>query len=406
MTTKTKKTKAVEKPKKASQAKNGPQRSIFFSLRWKLLVGFTLLFSIVFALAFYWFFSFATQQALSRIQADLLDVLNGGSGLIDGDLLLSVARDGQPNAAGEAWLAVAIILFGTLLAIATGLLLSRFVVRPMAYLHQGVIRLAAQDFRASIPIESDDELGELAQAFNTMASSLREARDQQQREFQRDKLTALGELSLAMAHEIRNPIGIINTASRLLETTEDKAKQSELRRAIHEESLRLDRLLNDFQQLARHHRPQFVAIDPAAPLEKALQVMLTGQDNISIVRRFSHAALRVQADADLLYQAWVNLIRNALDAMGPQGGQLEVGSVMEANAVLLYLQDCGPGIPLEHMTRLFEPFYTTKEQGSGLGLTIANTLAEATGAQLELVPGSWRGARFAMRFIITPTESN
>ena len=306
----------------------------------------------------------------------------------------------------QAWLAVAIILFGTLLAIATGLLLSRFVVRPMAYLHQGVIRLAAQDFRASIPIESDDELGELAQAFNTMASSLREARDQQQREFQRDKLTALGELSLAMAHEIRNPIGIINTASRLLETTEDKAKQSELRRAIHEESLRLDRLLNDFQQLARHHRPQFVAIDPAAPLEKALQVMLTGQDNISIVRRFSHAALRVQADADLLYQAWVNLIRNALDAMGPQGGQLEVGSVMEANAVLLYLQDCGPGIPLEHMTRLFEPFYTTKEQGSGLGLTIANTLAEATGAQLELVPGSWRGARFAMRFIITPTESN
>jgi signal transduction histidine kinase len=329
------------------------------------------------------------------------------SGHVEAVLFSGQARVGSARLLTEqAWLAIAIMLFGTLLAIGTGLLLSRFVVRPVAYLHKGVMRLAAQDFRASIPIDSQDELGELAQAFNTMARSLREARDQQQREFRRDKLSALGELSLAMAHEIRNPIGIINTASRLLETTADKNKQSELHCAIREESLRLDRLLNDFQHLARHHRPQFVAINPAAPLEKALQVMLAGQDNITILRRFQHGTMMVQADADLLYQAWVNLIRNALDAMGPQGGRLEAGSVMEANAVLLYLHDNGPGIPLEQMTRLFEPFYTTKEQGSGLGLTIANTLAEANGAHLELVPGRWRGARFAMRFSITPAESN
>lgn len=305
----------------------------------------------------------------------------------------------------QGLLTVTITLLGALLAIGTGLLLSRVVVRPLEYLHQGVLRLAAQDFRASIPINSQDELGELAQAFNAMANSLREARDQQRREFQRDKLTALGELSLAMAHEIRNPIGIIKTAVSLCETTEDERKQGELRRAIREESQRLDLLLNDFQQLARHHRPLFSLIDPAEPLEKALQVMLTGVDNITILRRYTHGVM-VQADADLLYQAWVNLIRNALDAMGPQGGQLEVGSVMEANAVLLYLHDSGPGIPLEHMTRLFEPFYTTKAHGSGLGLTLSNTLAEANGARLEYIHGSWRGARFAMRFPLTQEKSN
>src|SRR5512137_1347048 len=94
--------------KKASKEKSQPKRIRFFSLRWKLLVGFTLLFSIVFALAFYWFYTFATQQALARIRADLLDTLQGASVQISGDLLISVAQDGIPNEAGQAWLAVAI----------------------------------------------------------------------------------------------------------------------------------------------------------------------------------------------------------------------------------------------------------------------------------------------------------
>jgi HAMP domain-containing protein len=81
--------------------------SIYFSLRWKLLIGFTLIFTVVFALAFYWFYTFATTQALTRIQQDLLDTLQGASQEVDGDTLLSVYTDGKPNAAGEAWLAVA-----------------------------------------------------------------------------------------------------------------------------------------------------------------------------------------------------------------------------------------------------------------------------------------------------------
>jgi HAMP domain-containing protein len=94
--------------KKATKEKSQPKRVHFFSLRWKLLVGFTLLFSIVFALAFYWFYTFATQQALTRIRTDLLDTLQGASVQISGDLLFSVAQDGLPNESGQAWLAVAI----------------------------------------------------------------------------------------------------------------------------------------------------------------------------------------------------------------------------------------------------------------------------------------------------------
>ncbi len=307
--------------------------------------------------------------------------------------------------ADETALNLVIMLLGLVLALGVGLVLSRVVVRPVEYLHAGVMRLAAQDFRAEIPIHSRDELGELASAFNAMADSLRKARDEQQREFQRDKLSALGELSLAMAHEIRNPIGIISTASKLLDTASDTARCTELCRVIHEESQRLNHLLNDFQQLARHRRPQFQRMDPAQPLEQALQVMLAGREDIRLLRNYHHGREQVSVDAELLRQAWLNLLRNALEAMANNAGQLEVGSRLHAGIIEVYVHDSGPGIPIEHMPRLFEPFYTSKDHGSGLGLTIASTLVEASGGQLELVPGDWQGARFAMRLPLADQDT-
>ena len=301
-------------------------------------------------------------------------------------------------------LAVVISLLGILLASVTGMLLGRIVIRPVESLRHGVMKLAAQDFRASIPVTSHDELGELAQSFNTMAQRLREARDEQRREFQRDKIAALGELSLAMAHEIRNPIGVIKTASRLMESSKDPARRAELRRMIHEESQRLDHLLNDFQQLARHRRPEFADIDPLEPLNAALQVLLAGRDNIEVVRKTGHHGRQVRADRELLRQAWINLVRNALDAMGEGPGRLVVRTSVDDNTLSVSLQDSGPGISRELMTRLFEPFFTTKVHGSGLGLTIASTLAEASGAYLELVPEVTTGACIAMRFPVAGGE--
>jgi len=303
----------------------------------------------------------------------------------------------------QAAVSIAVALLGTLLAGVTGLLLSRLVVRPVTYLREGVMKVAAQDFRANVPIEWHDEVGDLARAFNSMANNLREARDEQRREFQRDKIASLGELSLALAHEIRNPVGVINTATKLLEKADDPDKRANLQRMIREECQKLDQFLKDFQQLARHRKPQLDRIGPAEPLEKALQVMLAGREDVHTHRNFRHDGQRISADAQLLQQAWVNLIKNALEAMDGKG-ELYVGSAVEGNEVLLTIQDSGPGIPLEQMTRLFEPFYTTKSGGSGLGLTLASTLVQASGASLELDPESEGGARFIMRFTLSEEE--
>ena len=95
-------------PNSDRKAGKQPRRQVFLSLRWKLLISFTVVFTIIFAIAFYWFYTFATQQANARIQADLLDTLQGGADNIDPELLVSVAQDGVPNAAGEAWLAASV----------------------------------------------------------------------------------------------------------------------------------------------------------------------------------------------------------------------------------------------------------------------------------------------------------
>ncbi len=292
-----------------------------------------------------------------------------------------------------------ISLLGIIIGGLAGLLLSRLVVRPLQYLRNGVMQLAGQNFNANMPITSDDELGDLAKAFNAMAARLREARDEQAQRFQKDKLSAMGELSAALAHEIRNPIGIISTSAALLDKPDyAPEKKAELTRMIREESLRVAGLVQDFLQLSRHRQPAFALIDPAQPLERALDLALAGAPAVTVRKAFQHQDAKIQADAGLLQQAWGNILTNALQAMKGVEAKLWISSGVEDGQVYLSVEDNGPGVPAEIMPRLFEPFFTTKEQGTGLGLTIAHTLVEANGGRIEAQPPEGKGARFVMRF--------
>ncbi len=300
---------------------------------------------------------------------------------------------------------LSISLLGIVIGVLTGLLLSRLVVRPLQYLRNGVMQLAGQNFNANVPIHSDDELGDLAKAFNAMAARLREARDEQTQRFQKDKLTAMGELSAALAHEIRNPIGIINASAALLDKPDyDPEKKTQLTRMIREESLRVSSLVQDFLQLSRHRKPAFVRIDPAQPLERALDLALAGTSGIKVDKQFNHNDARIMADAGLLLQAWGNIFTNALQAMGGKEGEIKLRSGVEDGRVFLSVEDSGPGLPAEIMPRLFEPFFTTKDQGTGLGLTIAYTLTEANGGRLQAAPPEGSGARFVMWFSVADSD--
>ena len=322
------------------------------------------------------------------------------TGRVEAIMFSGLERRGvQEVLTNRVTLFLSISLLGIMIGGLTGLLLSRIVVRPLRYLRNGVMQLAGQNFNANVPIDSNDEVGDLAKAFNAMAARLREARDEQAQRFQKDKLTAMGELSAALAHEIRNPIGIINTSAALLDKPDyAPEKKAELTRMIREESLRVATLVQDFLQLSRHRQPAFAVIDPAQPLERALELALAAAPAITVQKALRHHDAKIQADAGLLQQAWGNIFTNALQAMSGKAGQFWIRSGVEDGRVYLLVEDNGPGVPAEIMPRLFEPFFTTKQQGTGLGLTIAYTLVEANGGRLEALPPEGKGARFVMRF--------
>lgn len=301
---------------------------------------------------------------------------------------------------------LAISLAGIIIGGLTGLLLSRLVIRPIEDLRNGVMRLAGQNFDATVPIKGNDELGDLGKAFNAMAERLRTARDEQQQRFRQDKLVALGELSAALAHEIRNPIGVISAAAALLEKPEqNKAKQAELIRMIRTESTRVAALVGDFLKLSRNRPPTPTIINPQAPLHRALTAVLATHPTLRPALSFNHGDARILADSDLLQQAWTNLLTNAAEAMGPENGDLTITTETTNDTVIFTLEDSGPGINPEIMPRLFEPFFTTKHNGTGLGLSIAAALIEANNGTLAAVPPKRQGARFIMTFpLLKPVQ--
>lgn len=301
----------------------------------------------------------------------------------------------------------AITLLGIIIGVLVGVFLSRIVVRPVELLRNAVMQLAAQNFNAVVPAISDDEVGDLAKAFNAMAARLREARDEQQQRYRKDKLVALGELSAALAHEIRNPIGVINASAALLDKPDQTSeKKAELTRMIRAESARVGTLVQDFLQISRYRKPSFSSIDPALPMERALATAIAGRENVYVEKSFMHDGAHILADPGLLQQAWGNIFTNAIQAMGDNGGVLRVETRLEHGMIGLAVEDSGPGIPPEIMPRLFEPFFTTKDQGTGLGLSIANSLTEANGGRLEVQTPERGGARFAMWFPVQEREES
>ena len=230
-----------------------------------------------------------------------------------------------------------------------------------------------------------------------------------------EKLASMGRVVASIAHEIRNPLGIIRSTAELLQRKTDKADASTQRLlgAIYDESLRLSQTVNDFLDYARPRQPRQDMVDISLVLDHAL-AFLEGEfnrHNVDIERTAASSGLFVLGDKDLLYRAFYNILVNGQQAIdGP--GSIHIRTVAGGNAeerqVVVEFLDSGPGFDAETKDNLLDPFFTTKEGGTGLGLPIVNSIITSHGGSIELENGSAGGAlvRVILPAARTPENEN
>jgi len=238
------------------------------------------------------------------------------------------------------------------------------------------------------------EVAELSNAFAQLSEDLERSRQQVIRAA---KLAVVGEMAAIMAHEVRTPLGILQTSAQILRL--DNALSADGRdmvRIINEETARLNRLISALLDCARPRPPQMRAHSLALIIQRALDLLGKQANHKSIAIEWSNLAGDglIECDEEMLVQVFLNLVLNAIQIL-PQGGRIRVQlEDADAEQVRVTIEDSGPGIPEKISQRLFDPFFTTRESGIGLGLTVTQQIISAHGGSIEIGDSRFGGACF------------
>jgi signal transduction histidine kinase len=290
--------------------------------------------------------------------------------------------------------------FGLLLSVTLGFLVSRRVTRPVEALTDAAQQIAAGTPGVKVDARgASGELKALIETFNRMTDELKTATDSL---VAAERVAAWQEVARRLAHEIKNPLTPIRMSLETLLAASArgqlderfKALFSESARAVLEEVDRLKRIVDEFSHFARLPRPRPAPVDLAQVVQPVM-ALYAPHDGLSYDVQLA-PGVEVLADRDQLTQVLVNLVKNAEEAMAPQGGRVTVRVRADGSQGVVEVADEGPGIPAELKARLFEPYVTTKPQGSGLGLAIAQRIAQEHGGRLEALDESPRGTCFRL----------
>jgi signal transduction histidine kinase len=308
-------------------------------------------------------------------------------------------------------------LMAVLLASASSVVLAERITKPLRALTRGVAAVGRGELAHQIQVTSSDELGQLSAAFNEMTVQLGRVRELEERLRRADRLAALGTMAAGIAHDIRNPLTSILIFSQLMSLHHDDPEVREkFDRVVPRELERVQAVIEDMMELAR---PTTINLEPANLNEVIAQVLelfegqITAQ-GVAVQRDFQRDLPFCMADRKRLHRCVGNLVSNAIQAM-PSGGQLSVqtalvqmafpasrppGTKPEA-AIQVTVSDTGQGIPPDRLSRIFDPFYTTKEKGVGLGMAITHRIVEDHKGTIDVHSEVGKGATFTLHFPIS-----
>ncbi len=311
-----------------------------------------------------------------------------------------------------------------LLAIAASLtlLVERLVHRPIKEILGHTRRVGDLDLASRVPVRSADEIGVLATSFNEMTERLQTAKEQleewtrtletrvdertrelkqmQRQLIRSEKLASLGEIVAGIAHELNNPLtGILVLSSLLADSDQLDPTRREDVETIVRESQRCARIVGGLLDFAKASSPQKVKIDLHAIMDSSL-ALIGGQSifhDVDIVKRYADGLPRVLADPNQIEQVFINILINAGQAMAG-GGTLSIETEFGPEGVAVRIRDTGCGIPEDHLPKIFDPFFSTKEShGTGLGLSVSYGIIENHGGSIEVSSRVASGTVFTIR---------
>src|SRR5579863_1667232 len=282
--------------------------------------------------------------------------------------------------------------------------LAYLVQRPMVELQEKIEQVSKGNLDVSVSFSGhNDEIGDLGRNFNHMMQQLRESRAEiellhRTQMSRAEHLATLGELATGLAHEIRNPLagiaGVIEIVSRDLPST---SPARAVIKDVRQEIAQINRIVTDLLETARPHPPQIRKSNLNTTVEHA--VMLARQQVLSkpikIDLQKSPDLPEVEHDSDQIHQVLLNLLLNAVQAIdGPGAISVEIGS--RDGFASVAVSDTGRGISAQNLPNIFRPFYTTKGDGTGLGLSLARRIVEDHHGRIEVTSAVGKGTTFAV----------
>jgi signal transduction histidine kinase len=223
-----------------------------------------------------------------------------------------------------------------------------------------------------------------------------------------ERLSALGEMAAGISHEIRNPLGIIRSSAELLKKKVTKIDPSNsIPDIIVEEANRLNNIITGFINFARPRSPVLSPCRIEEVIEKNITYlsMQMEENGYTINKGYQNSLPEIQADAAMLYQSFLNILINAMQAM-PGGGAIDVSIGANDNIVTIDFDDQGKGIADEVLEKIWDPFFTTKEMGTGLGLGIVKNIIESHGGSIQIVNRDQGGARVTVELPVERPEDD
>jgi two-component system nitrogen regulation sensor histidine kinase NtrY len=326
--------------------------------------------------------------------------LNGPSQQLMGVLLVGSSR--RPLAELQRQIISAAMLVGgagILVAILASLWFAARVTKPVVLLAEAARRVAAGDLYAKVDVESSDELGELATAFNRMTEDLLQ---QKERTLQAERVAAWRELARRLAHELKNPLFPLQVTVENLIRAKEKAPEMfeevfrEGTATLLAEANNLKTIIGRFSEFSRMpqpHRKPTQLNEVVRSVLRVFQAQLKEKSQIAVRTELESELPEISADPDMLHRALSNLVLNAIDAL-PQGGEIIVRTKSFGNRVELSVSDTGAGLTSEECERLFTPYYTTKQHGTGLGLAIVQSVVSDHGGRISVESTKQNGTTF------------